>query len=116
VAAALTWSIYRSRDPGPRRVPLDTVGLDLLVLWVGALQIMIDRSKELDWFGSPQSVVLALVAGLGFVVFLAWELTEPQPIVNLRLFARRNFLVGTVSLAVAYSLFFGNVVLLPLWL
>jgi len=116
VAAALTWSIYRTRDPGPRRVPLDAVGLGLLVLWVGALQIMIDKGKELDWFGSPQIVVLALVAALGFVVFLAWELTEPQPIVNLRLFARRNFLVGTVSLAVAYGLFFGNVVLLPLWL
>ena len=116
VAAALTWSIYRTRDPGPRRVPLDTVGLGLLVLWVGALQIMIDKGKELDWFGSTQIVVLALVAALGFVVFLAWELTERQPIVNLRLFARRNFLVGTVSLSVAYGLFFGNVVLLPLWL
>jgi DHA2 family multidrug resistance protein len=116
VAAALTWSIYRTRDPGPRRVPLDVVGLGLLMLWVGALQIMIDKGKELDWFGSPQIVVLALVAALGFVVFLAWELTESQPIVNLRLFARRNFLVGTVSLAVAYGLFFGNVVLLPLWL
>jgi DHA2 family multidrug resistance protein len=116
LAAGLTWSIYRSRDPGPRRVPLDAVGLGLLVLWVGALQVMIDKGKELDWFGSPQIVVLALVAALGFVVFLAWELTEPQPIVNLRLFARRNFVVGTTALAVAYGLFFGNVVLLPLWL
>ncbi|HET7866058.1 MAG TPA: DHA2 family efflux MFS transporter permease subunit, partial [Burkholderiaceae bacterium] len=115
-AAGLTWSIYRERDPGPRRMPLDVIGLGLLVLWVGALQIMIDKGKELDWFGSNQIVVLAIVAAVGFLFFLAWELTEPQPIVNLRLFARRNFLVGTVSLSVAYGLFFGNVVLLPLWL
>ena len=115
-AAALTWSIYRSRDPGPRRVPLDSVGLVLLVLWVGALQVMIDKGKELDWFGSTQIVVLAVVAAVGFLYFVAWELTTAQPIVNIRLFARRNFLLGTSALSLAYGLFFGNVVLLPLWL
>jgi DHA2 family multidrug resistance protein len=86
------------------------------VLWVGALQIMIDKGKELDWFGSGQIVTLAIVAVVGFAFFLAWELTEAHPIVNLRLFARRNFLMGTTALSVAYGLFFGNVVLLPLWL
>ncbi len=115
-SAALTWSIYRSRDPGPRRVPLDRVGLLLLVVWVGALQILIDKGKELDWFGSELIVTLAVVSAVAFLFFLAWVLTEAQPIVNLRLFARRNFAVGTASLAVAYGLFFGNVVLLPLWL
>jgi DHA2 family multidrug resistance protein len=116
IAAGICWSIYRSRDPGPRRVPLDGVGLGLLVLWIGALQILIDKGKELDWFGSTQIVVLAIVAAVGFAFFLAWELTESHPIVNLRLFARRNFLMGTTALAVAYGVFFGNVVLLPLWL
>ena len=90
-AAALTWSIYRKRDPGPRRVPLDYVGLGLLVLFVGAMQIMIDKGKELDWFSSGQIVALAVVAVVGFLFFLAWELTEKHPIVDLRLFARRNF-------------------------
>jgi DHA2 family multidrug resistance protein len=116
MAAAMTWSIYRSRDPGPRRVPLDWVGLGLLVLWVGALQIMIDKGKELDWFASDQIVILAVVAVVGFAFFLAWVLTESHPIVNLRFFARRNFTVGALTLSVAYGLFFGNVVLLPLWL
>ncbi|HEX6703640.1 MAG TPA: DHA2 family efflux MFS transporter permease subunit [Albitalea sp.] len=116
VAAAITWSIYHKRDPGPRRVPLDFVGLGLLVLWVGALQIMIDKGKELDWFGSTQIVVLAAVAVVGFLFFLAWELTEKHPIVDLRLFAQRNFLLGTAALSLGYGLFFGNVVLLPLWL
>ena len=116
LAAAFTWSIYRKRDPGPRRVPFDSVGLALLVVWVGALQIMIDKGKELDWLASGQIVTLAIVAVVGFLFFLAWELTEEHPIVDLRLFARRNFLTGTVSLSIAYGLFFGNVVLLPLWL
>jgi DHA2 family multidrug resistance protein len=115
-SAALTWSLYRTRDPGPCRLPLDTVGLGLLVLTIGALQIMIDKGKELDWFASNQIVALAVVAALGLGFFLAWELTESHPIVNLRLFAQRNFLLGSTALALAYGLFFGNIVLLPLWL
>jgi DHA2 family multidrug resistance protein len=116
VAALVTWSIYRKRDPGPRKVPLDFVGLGLLVLWVGSLQIMVDKGKELDWFNSGQIITLAVLAVVGFLFFLAWELTEKNPIVDLRLFARRNFWLGTVSLSVAYGVFFGNVVLMPLWL
>jgi MFS transporter, DHA2 family, multidrug resistance protein len=116
LAAGLTWSIYRQRDPGPKRVPLDGVGLGLLVLFVGAMQIMIDKGKELDWFSSGQIVTLAVVAAVSFMFFLAWELTDKHPIVDLRLFARRNFTMGTLALSIAYGLFFGNVVLLPLWL
>ncbi len=115
-AAAMTWSIYRRRDPGPRHVPLDRVGLVLLVVWIGALQLMVDQGKEQDWFESAEIVTLALVAAIGFAYFLVWELTARHPIVDLRLFGQRNFAVGALALAVAYGLFFGNVVLLPLWL
>ena len=116
IAAGITWSIYSKRDPGPSKPPLDVVGLLLLILWVGSMQIMVDKGKELDWFHSGQIIILASVAAVGFAFFLAWELTEKHPIVDLRLFARRNFLMGTLSLSIAYGLFFGNVVLLPLWL
>ena len=116
LAALLTWSLFRARAHPPQRVPLDRIGLALLVLWVGAMQIMVDKGKELDWFGSTEIVLLALAAGLGFVFFLVWELGAAQPIVDLRLFARRNFLMGTVSLSIAYGVIFGNIVLLPLWL
>ncbi len=116
LAATVTWAIFRKRDPGPQRVPLDRVGLLLLVLFVGALQIMIDKGKELDWFNSGQIVTLAVVSAVSFMFFLAWELTDKHPIVDLRLFTRRNFTAGVLSLSIAYGLFFGNVVLLPLWL
>jgi DHA2 family multidrug resistance protein len=115
-AAAATWAIYRKRETPTRKLPIDTVGLGLLVLWVGALQVMLDKGKELDWFHSTQIIVLTLVAVIGFVVFLIWELTERHPVVDLRLFAGRNFAFGAITLSVAYALFFGNVVLLPLWL
>lgn len=115
-AAAATWAIYRHRETPTRKLPIDGVGLALLVTWVGALQVMLDKGKELDWFHSGQIVLLAVVSVVGFLAFLAWELTEEHPVVDLRLFARRNFALGSATLAIGYCLFFGNVVLLPLWL
>jgi len=116
VAAALSWIIYRDRDTPTRRTPIDAVGLGLLVVWVGALQIMLDKGKELDWFGSGVIVALAVVAALAFALFLVWELTDKHPVVDLRLFARRNFWTGTLSISLSYGAYFGSIVLLPLWL
>ena len=116
LAATMTWSIYRHRETPVRKLPIDRVGLALLVVWVGSLQLMLDKGKELDWFHSTEIVVLGLLALGGFVVFLIWELTEAHPVVDLRLFARRNFVFGAATLSIAYGLFFGNIVLLPLWL
>jgi DHA2 family multidrug resistance protein len=115
-AAAMTWSLYRHRETPIRKLPIDGVGLGLLVVWISAMQIMLDKGKELEWFASPQIVLLAVVAVVGFAVFVVWELTEKHPVVDLRLFAGRNFAFGALSLSIAYGLFFGNVVLLPLWL
>ena len=116
LAAAFTWAIYQQRETPIRKLPIDAVGLGLLVLWVGALQLMLDKGKELDWFASPEIVILAVVAAVSFAVFVLWELTDKHPVVNLRLFKRRNFTFGAISLSIAYGLFFGNMVLLPLWL
>ena len=112
----MTWSIYRKRETPIVKRPIDGVGLSMLVLWVGSLQIMLDKGKELDWFNSPTIITLAVVVVVALAVFIAWELTDDHPVVDIRLFARRNFLFGAATLAVAYGLFFGNVVLLPLWL
>jgi MFS transporter, DHA2 family, multidrug resistance protein len=116
-AAIVTWSIYRNRETARRKLPIDGVGLGLLVLWVGALQIMLDKGQELDWFHSSTIIALAAVAVIVFCLFIAWELVEnPYPVVDLRLFKRRNFWTGTLALALGYGVFFGNVVIMPLWL
>ncbi len=115
-AGAVTWFIYRKRETPTIKVPIDKVGLGLLVLWVGALQVLLDKGKDLDWFASSQIVILAIVAAVGLFAFLVWEFTERHPIVDLSLFRGRNFLVACVAMALAYGTFFGNVVLLPLWL
>src|SRR5207237_706158 len=83
--------------------------LSLLMIWVGAMQVMLDKGKDLDWFNSTAIVTLACVAVVGFAVFLIWELTEEHPIVDLSLFRGRNFTVSTIAMLFAYGLFFGNV-------
>jgi DHA2 family multidrug resistance protein len=115
-AAFATWVIFRKRDSEVKRAPIDGVGLILLLVWVGSLQIMLDKGKDLDWFNSTTIVVLALLALIAFAFFIVWELTEKHPVVDLSLFQRRNFTGGTVALSVGYGLYFGNLVLLPLWL
>jgi len=116
IAGWVTWTVYHKRETPTRILPVDFVGLILLVLWVGAMQITLDKGRELDWFASSQIVALCVIAVIGFVVFLIWELTDAHPVIDLSLFRRRNFAIGTTALALTYGLFFGNVVLVPLWL
>jgi DHA2 family multidrug resistance protein len=117
LCGSLIWVLYRERETPTRRVPVDVVGLVLLAVWVGALQVLLDKGKELDWFASGEIVALACVAGGGFLLFLAWELLDnPHPIVDLHLLRDRDFWTGTTALSVGYAVFFGAIVVLPLWL
>jgi DHA2 family multidrug resistance protein len=95
---------------------IDKVGLALLVVWVGALQIMLDEGRNQDWFASPEICTLAVVAAVGFVAFMIWELTEKHPIVDLRVFRHRGFAAAATTYAVGFGAFFASIVILPLWL
>jgi DHA2 family multidrug resistance protein len=106
----------KSRETATRKVPVDRTGFMLLVVWVGALQIMLDTGKDADWFASPAIVGLGLVALVGFVAWVIWEMTERNPIVDLSLFRSRNFAIGCAVTCLAYGVFFGANVLQPLWL
>ncbi|HMN80917.1 MAG TPA: DHA2 family efflux MFS transporter permease subunit [Burkholderiaceae bacterium] len=110
------WSRLRHRETPTAITPIDGMGLFLLVVGVGALQMMLDLGKELDWFSSREIIALAVVAVLALSVLIVWELTTAHPVVDLRLFARRNFTTGAVATSLAYMVFFGSVVILPLWL
>jgi DHA2 family multidrug resistance protein len=116
VTAFLCWTNLSTRETPTRRLPIDTVGLGMLVVWVGSLQIMLDLGKDADWFASTHIVILGIVSAVTFVAFIIWELTEEHPIVDLSLFKNRNFAVGTITLCIGYAVFFANILLLPLWL
>ena len=99
-----------------QRSRIDVGGLILLVTWVGALQVMLDLGRDRDWFHSTFIVSLAVVAAIGFVAFLIWELTEEHPAVDLRVFRHRGFSAAVAALALTYGTFFSAVVVTPQWL
>jgi DHA2 family multidrug resistance protein len=114
--ALVIWRMLRRHETPTRRLPIDRVGLGLLIVWVGALQIMLDLGKNADWFHDPLIVVLGLLTAIGFAAWLIWELTDEHPIVDLSLVSNRNFLFGSIALCLGFAIYFGNIVLLPLWL
>jgi DHA2 family multidrug resistance protein len=77
---------------------------------------MLDTGKDAGWFDATEIVALTVVAAIGFCAFLIWELGDRHPIVDLSFFRQRNFAIGTLILCIGYAVFFGNVVILPLWL
>ena len=116
VVAFLARRMLKPKETPGVPAKVDVVGLGLLVLWISAMQIMLDKGKELDWFGSPVIVALLIVAVVGFAAFMIWELTQPNPIVNLRVFRHRSFATACAIMAVSYGGFFSANVLVPLWL
>lgn len=113
---AIVWLTTRGQpDPtGPARI--DGIGLGLLVVWVGALQILLDEGRNNDWFASEEIQILGAIAAVGFLAFLIWELTDDNPIVDLRIFRHRGFTAAAVTFACGFGAFFAAIVILPLWL
>jgi DHA2 family multidrug resistance protein len=116
LAAGTAWSVLRHRESHRVKVPVDVVGLMLLVIGVGALQFLLDNGNNKDWFESTEIVVAGVVAVVALTFLIPWELKDDHPIVDLHLFQRRNFLVGSVTIAIAYFAFTGVNIVFPLWL
>lgn len=115
-ASFVGWKILKKYETKNERLPIDKIGLLLLIVWVAALQLMLDEGKDHDWFESSRIVTLAVIAAIGFVAFLIWELTERNPVVELRVFRHRGYAMSMVTLSLAFGAFFATTVLTPLWL
>lgn len=112
----ISWKLLEGRESRISHQPVNTVGLILLALGVGALQLMLDQGRELDWFNSTEIVVLTIIAAVGLIALIIWELTDDNPVVDVSLFKSRNFTVGCVSTSLAFLVYSGTVVLIPLLL
>lgn len=113
------WSALKLLKPAETKTEhekIDAVGLSLLIIFVGSLQLMLDLGHERDWFSSPFVCSLAVIALIGFIVFVIWELTEDKPIVNLKVFRHIGYAVAVLALAFGFGAFFGSIVLIPQWL
>jgi DHA2 family multidrug resistance protein len=108
--------LLRPVEQPTRKVPIDRVGLGLLVIWVGCLQIMLDIGRDHDWFSDDRIVALAITSFIAFLVFIIWELTEEHPIVDLRIFRHSGFTFGVLAFALCFGSYFAGIVVIPQWL
>jgi MFS transporter, DHA2 family, multidrug resistance protein len=106
----------KGRVEKTERPKIDYIGLITLIIGVGALQIVLDKGNDEDWFNSNFIIITSVVSAIAIAIFLIWELTDKDPIVNLRLFRHRNFSAGTLALVLAYAAFFAIGLMVPLWL
>jgi DHA2 family multidrug resistance protein len=95
---------------------VDLWGFGMLAVGMAALQIMLDKGQEEDWFGSDLIVTLAIIAGVFLAAFVIRELVVDDPIVHFRLFKFRNFASGIVLVTVLGFVLYGSLVLLPLYM
>jgi DHA2 family multidrug resistance protein len=98
------------------KAAIDYVGFGFMAVGLAALQIMLDKGQEDDWFSSNLIVSLGVISVLTLIAFVIWELYTDDPLVDLRVLANRNFAVGTALIAVIGVVLYGTTALLPLFL
>lgn len=101
----------REAKPGK----LDGIGLGLLAVWLGALQIILDKGQEDDWFGATWIRWAFAILIVSFVLFLIRQFRHKQPLVDLRVFRHRNFALGCLLIGLFGAAIYGLITLLPLF-
>jgi DHA2 family multidrug resistance protein len=92
---------------------VDFIGLGLIALGLGSLQVVLDKGERDDWFGSNFIVTFAILAAIGILGTIVWEYFQPDPIVDIKLFANRTFAISCVMMFMLGLALFGSTVLIP---
>jgi DHA2 family multidrug resistance protein len=96
--------------------PIDYMGLGLLAVGLGALQIVLDKGERDDWFDSHFILALTVICVIALVSVVIWEWNNDHPIIELKLFRDRSFAVGCFMLFMLGIILYGTTVLLPLFM
>ena len=115
IFATLAVSALVEDPPWARKqsAPADFIGLGLITLGLGCLEVMMDRGEDDDWFGSPFIRTMGLLSLIGIVGAIGWLLTAKRPAVNLRVFKDRNFAICTMLIGVVGVVLYASSVLIP---
>jgi MFS transporter, DHA2 family, multidrug resistance protein len=95
---------------------IDYWGIGMLAVGIGALQILLDKGQEEDWFESNAMIALAVVSGVSLAALVIHELTTDHPVVDLRVFKKRTYAVGVFFMTIVGFVLYGSMVLLPIML
>ncbi len=116
LSALLIWYTLKDFKTKTEKTPVDYIGFFLLAVGVSCLQIVLDRGEQYDWMRSHYIVTLSILSALAFCYLLVWEYLHPHPIIDLSLFKIHSYAVSVIFIGVMYAMYFGSVVLIPLWL
>ncbi|KMY85869.1 Inner membrane component of tripartite multidrug resistance system [Candidatus Paraburkholderia calva] len=97
----------------PKKVGIDGVGIGLIAIGLGCLQVFLDRGEDDDWFSSPFITTFAVLAALGLIGATFWLLYTKKPVVDLRVMKDRNFALGSAAIFGFTSVLYGSAVLIP---
>jgi len=106
-------SYQTRREAGDK---IDFMGLALLSVGLGCLQVVLDKGQQDDWFASEHILIMSVVAAVCLGTLVWWELRHENPIIDLRVYKNRNFAAGNVVMFFGFFAFFGSIVLLPMFL
>ena len=100
-------------EAGKRIGGIDTIGLGLIAVGLGALELVLDKGQEDDWFASSTITAFAVVSAVALVSFVLWEWRQEHPVVEVRLFKNPSFAASNLMMLVLGMILFGSTVLLP---
>jgi DHA2 family multidrug resistance protein len=116
ILAATGLTIFMPSALGVNRLRFDWLGFIVLSAGIGALQLMLDRGQELDWFYSKEIIVEGILAGLGIYLFLVHMVSSRAPLIRPVVFRDRNFTSGLVLMFVVGTLLVSSLALMTPWL
>ena len=96
-----------------RPAGVDYIGLSLITIGLGCLEVVADRGEDDDWFGSPFIMTMFILALLGIAGAIAWLLYAKKPVVNIRVMADKNFALGCLMIAAMASVLYSSAVVIP---
>jgi len=105
------WLVAAKSHPGP----IDIVGLGLITIGLGSLEVVLDKGQEEDWFHSAFVLGFSLVAAISLIALIVWELRSDHPVIDFRLFKNRTFAMANAMMFMLGVTLFGTTVLLPLF-
>jgi DHA2 family multidrug resistance protein len=110
-----TVMLMRLKNPNdPRRVPLDIVGLALLIIGLGSLQYVLGEGQQNDWFSDQRILTVAIVSGIALLSFIGWELFGTQnPVVDLRVLRYKQVAAGSILAFAIGSTLYAGIVIFP---
>lgn len=108
--------LLKRYDTTTEKRPIDWVGFVFLAIATTTLQFSLDKGEQFDWFRSDLIASFLVISLIGFIWLVIWELTHPIPIIEFRLMKIRSYGLSILFIAFSYAIYFGSVVLIPLWL